>query len=131
VVIPDSDVWIDYFKDRASASGRALERLIIADQSALVGIVVTELLRGAKTLERQSEIRETFRGVDYIEMDFPSWERAGYIAATLDAQGTPLPLPDVLVAAMALEQGHELFTRDKHFNRIPGLRLYQPSGGTR
>lgn len=128
MVIPDSDVWIDYFKNPASPQAMALDALISLDEAALVGIVVTEVLRGARTTARQRKIQQMFEGVDYVETSLRSWTRAGIIAAALDAEGTPIPLPDAIVAAVAIEEGHELFTRDKHFERIPGLRLYRPEG---
>jgi predicted nucleic acid-binding protein len=65
-------------------------------------------------------------GVDYVEMTVKAWQRAGDIASILDGQSTPIPLADAIVAAVALEGDHEILTRDKHFERIPGLRLYDP-----
>ncbi len=130
MVIPDSDVWIDYLKSSTSPQAMALDALIRVDEAALVGIVATEVLRCARTATRQMEIQEMFAGVEYVETTLQSWERAGVIAATLDAEGTPIPLPDVIIAAVALQEGHEIFTRDKHFDRIPGLRFYKPEGDT-
>ena len=47
----------------------------------------------------------------------------------LDSTGQRIPVTDALIAAIALEGQHEVFTRDeRHFERIPGLRLYQPEG---
>lgn len=124
MVIPDSDVWIDYLKSPTSPHAMALQELIRNDEVALVGIVATEVLRGARTATRQTEIREMFAAVEYVETTLQAWETAGIIAAALDAEGSPIPLPDVIIAAVALQEGQQVFTRDKHFERIPGLRLY-------
>lgn len=35
------------------------------------------------------------------------------------------PLVDLLVATLVLEDGHEVCTPDEHFQRVPGLRLYE------
>ncbi len=42
---------------------------------------------------------------------------------TLKRKGTPIPINDVLIAAVALEQGAILYSRDEHFSRIEGLPL--------
>ncbi len=46
----------------------------------------------------------------------------------LQRQGNVIPDLDLLVAATALHHGLTLLTRNlRHFSRVPGLRLYQPS----
>jgi tRNA(fMet)-specific endonuclease VapC len=102
----------------------ALNQLIRRDEAVLAGVVLTELLRGARTAVQRSTILEVIEGVAYLEMTVEVWRRAGEIAGQLDAKGTPIPLPDMIVAAIALEGDHEVLTRDEHFNRIPNLRLY-------
>jgi predicted nucleic acid-binding protein len=62
-------------------------------------------------------------------MTAKAWRRAGLLSAELDSLGTRIPPSDVILGALALEGGHEVFTPDNHFRRIPGLRLYQPEGG--
>ena len=126
MVIPDSDIWIDYLQHAHSPSAIALGGLIEADDASLTGIVAAEVLRGARNSERRLAVEEMFSAVPYVEMTYDAWIKASEIARDLDAQGTPVPLPDVIVAALATVTGHEVFTRDKHFQRIPGLRLYNP-----
>jgi len=49
---------------------------------------------------------------------------AGDILAFLDRRGQPLSLPDVLIAATALEAGLTLVTANvRHFERIPQLKV--------
>jgi tRNA(fMet)-specific endonuclease VapC len=44
----------------------------------------------------------------------------------LRQQGQVLPAPDLLIGATALAYGLILVTRNlRHFQRIPGLRIYQ------
>ncbi len=45
------------------------------------------------------------------------------IMRLLKKNGTPIPTDDVWIAAGALESGGVLFTRDRHFERIPILRM--------
>ena len=44
------------------------------------------------------------------------------IMRLLKKNGTPIPTDDVWIAAGTLESGSVLFTRDRHFDRIPILR---------
>lgn len=49
---------------------------------------------------------------------------AGDILALLERRGEPLSLPDVLIAATALEAGVTLVTANvRHFERIPHLKV--------
>jgi predicted nucleic acid-binding protein len=49
--------------------------------------------------------------------------RFGRESARLRRLGQPLPDFDLVVAATALEHGLTLLTEDRHFERIPGLRI--------
>ena len=124
-MIADADAWIDYFERPSSRSGELLEALIRNRRAALVGVVLAELVRGARTGGRRRALHELLSGVPYLEMDRAAWDRAGRIAEGLDRRGTPIPLADVYIAALAIETGHEVLTRDRHFERVPGLRLHK------
>ena len=55
-------------------------------------------------------------------------ERFARQRAALRRQGQLIPDMDLLIAATALEENLTLVTRNlRHFDRIPDLRLYQPS----
>jgi len=41
---------------------------------------------------------------------------------TLRKSGTPVPENDLWIAALAVQTGHPLVTRDHHFERIPGVK---------
>jgi tRNA(fMet)-specific endonuclease VapC len=45
------------------------------------------------------------------------------ILQQLKRHGTPIPTNDIWIAAVALQHGFSLFTRDEHFSNIPGLLL--------
>ena len=44
----------------------------------------------------------------------------------LKEQGTPLPVNDIWIAASVLELGCVLLTSDKHFDRLPQVRVIGP-----
>ena len=43
------------------------------------------------------------------------------ILNNLKVAGTPVPTNDIWIAAVAFQHGYKMFTKDKHFNLIPGL----------
>lgn len=128
MVIPDADVWIDFLNQRSGSDD--LASLVEDDEAILVGPVIAEILRGERDPAQRERTLEHLQGIHYIEITRDVWTRAGDIAANLDTRGLRIPMPDVFIAALAIENGHEVLTRDKHFERIPGLRLYGPTGST-
>jgi predicted nucleic acid-binding protein len=46
----------------------------------------------------------------------------GRIREGLRAAGTPIPENDIWIAALALEHGQPVVSRDGHFDRVPGLK---------
>ena len=128
MVVADTAIWIDYLQTKQSALGSELTKLIGAGRVALVGVVLAEILRGIRGPEERDLIERRLEGATFLEMSKAAWRRAGIISSDLDSRGLPIPMTDVFIAALALEDGHEIYTRDKHFERVSGLRLYQPGG---
>ena len=52
----------------------------------------------------------------------------GMVKSRLKAAGTPLPINDVWIAAHAIETGSIVVTFDRHFSKVPGLRLWDGIG---
>ena len=126
MVIPDADVWIDFLNQRSGSE--ELARLVEERQALMVGPVISEILRGAsESTERERSLRH-IENLDYAEMSRRTWMLAGEIAAQLDSRGLRIPMTDVYIAALAIQEGHEVFTRAQHFQGITGLRLYQADG---
>lgn len=129
MVIPDANIWIDLLNDETLPSSQALRTLIRRQEAVLTGVALSEVLRGARGRDA-SRAERLLQQVPYVEMQRSAWSRAGRIAADFDAKGQPIPMTVVQLAALAIDMGHELFSRDKHFERIPGLRLYRAEGET-
>lgn len=50
--------------------------------------------------------------------------KAARISAFLRRKGITIPLSDVIIAALALSGGYEVFTIDPLFEQVYGLKLY-------
>lgn len=104
------------------------ERLRGAEELLVPLIVLGELEYGvnlATPPERQREAVRTF--MESATLLLPTARTAaeyGRIKAALKAAGTPLPENDVWIAALALEHGLPLATRDSHFAQVAGLTVF-------
>jgi tRNA(fMet)-specific endonuclease VapC len=47
--------------------------------------------------------------------------RYGFLVKELRRQGTPIPTNDIWIAAVVMEAGSILISRDSHFSHVPGL----------
>ena len=66
--------------------------------------------------------------LDILELDDHSAERAGDTMANLESKGNMIDPRDLFSGCIALENGYAILTRNpKHFERIPGLLVLEPS----
>jgi hypothetical protein len=130
MVLPDTSVWIPYFRSQSGAEGDQLEALIGANEVAICGPVLAELLAGARDGQRQA-IVGTVGGLPLAGLDRTAWEDVGAVARRLRRSGQTLPLTDLAIAVAATRAGHPLWSLDSDFERIApalaGLELYQPA----
>ena len=126
MVLIDASVWVDYFHGAEPAASE-VARLIRRDLAVVAGVAMAEVLRGIKDGARREEIRDSLRGLRYAEETVETWIQTGELGRTLDAVGKVLPLADLHLSALAQQIGAEIYSTDRHFQKVPGLRLHQPS----
>jgi predicted nucleic acid-binding protein len=127
MVIADTSVWIPFFNRPDSLEKRVLDLLIDADEVALVGVVLVELLQGCRTQVERDDVSDALLALPYLEVSRSIWIKTGDLSATLIRKGVTLPLSDLIIAALNIEHQCQLYSLDIHFKKIPGLRLYSPS----
>ena len=92
-------------------------------------ISVGELYSGFKGGSREAGNREelnVFLDSPRVVVHHIDVEVADFYASifnNLKIAGTPIPTNDIWIAAVAFQYGYKIFTKDKHFNLIPGLVL--------
>ncbi len=127
MVLPDTSVWIPYFRSGGGAEGDRLELLIEGGEAAICGPVLAELLGGAGETQRTA-IVETVGGLSWADLDHASWQEIGAVARRLRQAGQTLPLTDLAIAVAAARAGCALWSLDSDFERIApaldGLELY-------
>ena len=127
MVIADTSVWIPFFNRPDSPEKAALDLLIDADEVALVGVVLAELLQGCRTPSERDALSDALLALPYYEVAQSTWLRTSDLSANLLRKGVTLPLSDLIIAALAIEQDCRIYSLDTHFKKIPGLHLYSPA----
>lgn len=123
-ILVDTSVWIEFFKLHSEIGDR-LEKLIKEDSVWTCGIVLFELVQGTKLEKEKNKILEILLSLKYVEMSPLLWQKAGELSTILKKEGKNLPLSDILIASLAIEHKLQIFTLDRHFEHIPGVKIYK------
>lgn len=121
-VLADTSAWIEFFKQK-SAIGNRLEALLIEDSVWVCGVVIFELLQGVKSDTEKSKILNALSNLKYTEMSKPLWQKSADISSKLKKNGVTVPLSDICIAAIAIENNLAVLTLDSHFKQIPGITI--------
>ena len=118
MILVDSSVWIDFFSSSPTRAGAELHRMIgDSEPLAVAGVIVAEVLQG---LTRNiDEIAHLLSLWELLEPSgFATYREAAALFRMARSKGITLTTIDTLIAAIALEHGASVFTRDKDFSRL-------------
>ena len=101
-VLVDTSVWISFFRGAGNLPGQFRE-LLQSQQLVTCGIVIAELLAGVRNANERESIETGMAGLDYLEMSQSTWTLVGTTLAGLRRLGKTLPVSDVMLAALAIE----------------------------
>ncbi len=124
----DADVVISFLNGRPEAI-ELVDKL--ADEGLAVSIIVCGevyegLLRDSSPDQRFARFETFTATVDVITPDTQVARQYARIRSQLRAQGQILADNDLWIAATAVAHDLTLVRGDKHFQRIPDVRLHQP-----
>lgn len=125
-VLIDSSIWVSFLNQPHSFEKKAVDQLIEKSQAVITGIVLLELLQGIRGQSDRTLLLEKLRILPYLEEKWDTWVLAGELGAHLAARGQKIPMSDLLLSAVAIENDILLYTADKHFHRLRSLKLYDP-----
>ena len=123
-VLVDTSIWIEYFNKPDSNAGKSLENLLKKGRVFLTGIILTELLQGAKIEKEFESILESMLALPFLETTHNTWIQAGRISFALCKKGITIPTTNLIIASLSLENNCKIFTLDLHFNKIPRINIY-------
>ena len=123
-IIVDTCVWIEFFREPESEFTLHLKDLLRERKVMMVGMVMAEILQGVKAPKEANLVKQSLTKLPYLEITRDIWVTAGEISASLRSTGITIPLSDLIIAAITISGGHEIFTIDPHFNKVDGLKLH-------
>jgi predicted nucleic acid-binding protein len=132
MVLVDSSAWIESLRRNGNMAVKlAIEGLLEAYEAQWCTPVRLEVLGGARKEER-NRLGMHFSVIPYRICREDDWERAVALAWRLRERGLTVPWLDVLIAAIAIQDGVRLYATDSHFQEIARhttLLLYRPGYG--
>lgn len=121
LVIADTDVIIDFFKDTPPYA-QALADLMKEGRLAVTAVTVFELYAGVVGAKRQKQIELFFESVPVFSLGLLAAAYAGKIYTDLKSKGLTIGNQDILIAGICLANSLPLLTRNRaHFAPINGL----------
>jgi predicted nucleic acid-binding protein len=122
-IIPDTCVWIDFFKGNKTPLVSRLERELVDGNVHTCGVILYELLQGIRNKREEAQVRAAFQAITTVDMADEIWIAAASISSDLRKKGVTIPLSDILIAAVALNNNLTVISADEHFKTIPDLKL--------
>jgi predicted nucleic acid-binding protein len=113
----DTSVWVRYFNGEEGLEER-LKTLILKDKVSTAGVVILEILRGARSAVEYNQLYLDFKALPLLEVDTAVWEEGYQMGFKLRRAGIVVPLADILIAAIAVRHRSPLLHRDRHFTLI-------------
>jgi tRNA(fMet)-specific endonuclease VapC len=98
----------------------------------VLGELYSGFIGGTKNRENRNVLMRFLSkpSVKILNATSETAEVFGSLKNALRQAGTPLPINDVWFAAHAIETGSVIVTYDQHFNKIPGIRLWDHEFGS-
>lgn len=125
MILVDTSVWIDYFREGKHAE--TLDHLILSDLVCTNEIVLTELIP-ALSHRKQKEVIESFAALPCIPYTI-FWEGIRLLQRLNLQNGiNKVGLPDLMIAQHCIVADLELWSLDKHFQLMSGnvaLKLFK------
>jgi predicted nucleic acid-binding protein len=121
VILADTSAWVEYDRASDSAVDRRLTTLIAHDGPiAVTEPVIMEVLAGARTDERESELRRLLMRFELLTFDTTvDFEGAARIYRRCRAVGvTPRGMIDCMIAAVAARTDSALLAHDVDLDRV-------------
>ncbi len=121
MILVDSSAWIEFQRATGSPVDRRLTAAIQADEPlATTGLVVLEILAGARDEHQAAELRRLLDRCQFLPLEEPSdHEAAAALYRACRREGTTIRrLPDCLIAAVAIRTRATVLHRDADFDAI-------------
>jgi predicted nucleic acid-binding protein len=124
VILADTSAWVEYDRATGSTTHLRLRELITSEETvAVTEPIIIEMLAGARSNEREAELRRLLERFPLLLFDAASdFDGAATIYRRCRAEGvTPRGLLDCMVAAVAWRTSSTLLAHDADLDRVAGV----------
>jgi predicted nucleic acid-binding protein len=124
VILADTSAWVEYDRSTGSPTDRRLMELIASEAPlAVTEPVIMEVLAGARSSEREDDLRRLLQRFPLVAFDAASdFDGAATIYRRCRAVGvTPRGLIDCMIAAVAWRTGSTVLAHDADLDRMAGV----------
>lgn len=121
MILVDTSAWIEFQRATGSRADRRLTRALEGGESlATTGLVVLELLAGARDEQHARDLRRLLARCRFLRLEEPSdHELAASVYRACRREGTTIRrLPNCLIATVAIRTGATLLHQDADFDAI-------------
>lgn len=123
MVLVDTSVWVDVFRDATGNERNGLKAVIDEDDVVLTRFNQPELLQGAREEREWNLLVSYLDNQEYLEARAETWRNAARIFFELRCRGRTIRSPtDCCIAQLALEHDALLVHRDRDFETIADVR---------
>lgn len=122
----DTDRFVDYLNDRGDSRAvlaPLVRRGVVATSVIVLAEIYEGLIRDPKADAKTAVIDEVLAGSHVYGIDDVTARRFASLRHALRTSGQLINDHDIWIAATALEHDLTLISRDRHFDRIPNLKL--------
>jgi predicted nucleic acid-binding protein len=126
LVLVDTCVWVPFFNRPRSREKQILDELLDDDRAAIIGPVLAEVLIGFRQEAQADWVASLLKGLHFLEMGWESWRTAAGLGRRSAAAGHSLPLSDLALCAVAIEQDAQLYSTDPHFDVVSQVKRFKP-----
>ncbi len=124
MILVDTSAWVEF--DRATGSlvdARLTDLIAHTDEIAVTEPVTMEVLAGARSDQREQELRRLMGRFELLRFDAGvDFDAAARIYRMCRRSGvTPRGMVDCMIAAVALRNGASLLAADEDLDRVAGV----------
>ncbi len=118
----DTNIVIALFSDEVAVQERARNAAVVALAPPIIGELYYGAQKSGRVAENLHRIDNFVQRNAFFPCDLETAQWYGIVKDQLRRKGRPMPDNDVWIAAIAMQRGLILVTRDSHFDEVESLQ---------